>query len=105
MPSADHLDDLPQDLDALGEPFELVVGDAVVRGVAGIDIGLAEQFEAAPLEAGSARPGGDEALVELLALRAQEAELVRLGAVQRRHQQEAMVEALSGLMERKCRIL
>ncbi len=46
-------------------------------------------------------PGLDQPGVHLLGLRAREVQLVGLGAVERQHQQQAMIEMLYGLMEKE----
>lgn len=84
-------DERPQGADAVDQPGQFLVGDLVVRGVASVDVGAAEQFEAALFEAAAARPGLDQPRVRLFALRPQEAELVGLGTVERPDQQEAVV--------------
>jgi hypothetical protein len=60
----------------LGEPREFLVGDVVMGRVARVDIGLAEQFEAAAAEPVVAGPGFDQRGGDLFALRAEEIEAV-----------------------------
>jgi hypothetical protein len=65
----------------LGEPREFLVGDDVMGRVARVDIGLAEQFEAAAAEPVVAGPGFDQRGGDLFALRAEEIEAVGFGAL------------------------
>lgn len=51
-------DDGLQHADLRHEPVQFLITDAVLRRVTRTDIGLAQQFEAAPLEARLARPCG-----------------------------------------------
>jgi hypothetical protein len=67
--------------DMLGEPREFLVGDDVMGRVARVDIGLAEQFEAAAAEPVVAGPGFDQRGGDLFALRAEEIEAVGFGAL------------------------
>jgi len=67
--------------DALADPGEFLGADLVVRRVARVDIGEPQKLEAAAAELVVARPGFDERGRDLLALRAQEIETVRFGAL------------------------
>jgi hypothetical protein len=62
--------------DVLGEPGQFFGGDDVLRRVAGVHIGLPEQFEAPAAEAIVAGPSFDQAWGYLFALRAKEVEAV-----------------------------
>lgn len=96
---ADGFDDAGELADALGDPFQFVGGDLVTRRVACIDIGAFEAGEAAPGLLGIARPGIDQAGVQVFGLRAQTLEPMRLRAIERQHQQNTVVEPFGRLMQ------
>ena len=97
------LADLPhqhlQPLDPLDQPGQLLGRDLVMRRITRIDIGPAQQFRAALGKSRIPRPGFNQPRLVLLAERAQEIELVRLGAVERPNQQIAVVQSFGSLME------
>ena len=96
---ADLGDALLKDADAFDQPAEFLRGDRIVRRIAGIDIGAAQQFEGTLRKADFARPGGDQRRGPPFRLRRQERELVGFGAVEGQHQQCAVVQSLGRLMK------
>ena len=73
------------------KPVQFFGGDGVVRGVARIDVGLAQQFEAATAKPVASRPCRDEFWRDILRLAAQEIEPVRLWGVQTHCEERAMI--------------
>lgn len=74
------LGDAPlEDADAFDQPAEFLRGDRIVRRIAGIDIGAAQQFEGTLRKAGVARLSGNQRRGQPFRLRTQERELVRFG--------------------------
>lgn len=71
-----------QFLDPLAEPFEFFLGDAVVLGVARLDVSFLELLEARAVAAGVARPDIGEARIDAFGLGAQKAEIVHVGGVE-----------------------
>ena len=63
---ADRLDEGLEMPHAVGEPFQLLLGDLIVFGIAGRHIGAAQQVEIAVVGPAAARPGIDQALVQSL---------------------------------------
>ncbi len=101
MRLADVGDALLEDADAFDQPAEFLRGDRIVRRIAGINIGAAEEFEGTLRKAGVARPGGDQRRGQPFRLRAQEHELVGFGAIEGQHQQRVVVQTLGGLVQLK----
>ena len=69
--------------DPLGQPGQFRSADLAARGIAGIDVGAAQKFEAVLLELGFPQPRRGQARVMLLAPGAQEFQLVGLGELRR----------------------
>jgi hypothetical protein len=65
---ADGFDGLLQQGDAFGEPGQFFVGDGVLGGVSGLDIGAAEPVEGLAVQLGVGRPDDLQAVVQGLGL-------------------------------------
>ena len=98
---ADGFDQGLQLGDMLAEPCQFLGCDLVMRRIARIHISLPQQFETTPREAIFARSRGDQRRRNLLALRAQEIQPVRLRTVERERKQGAVVKTFNRLMEIK----
>jgi hypothetical protein len=94
-------DKILQHADPLGEPCQCLVGHLVVWRVARIDTGAPEQLKAPAAELVPSGPSSDQLGRDLLGMRPEEIQLVRLGAVERQNQQGAVIEALCGLMQQE----
>lgn len=99
--SADFTHQRLQHRDPLADPFELGRRDLVMRRVAGVDIGLAQQLEAALTELGVSRPCRNQGQVVAFGLRSQETQLVRLGAVEGQDEQRGVTKMLGPLMQQE----
>src|SRR3546814_769433 len=73
-------------------------------GIAGLDIGALQLREMAAGGAGIARPGFDQPGIEIFGERAQDAETVRFGRVERQDEQHGIVSPLDGLVQHERRI-
>ena len=51
---------------AISEPVELCLGDLIVLGVAGLDVGLLQQLERGPVALGGSGPRLDQSLILIL---------------------------------------
>lgn len=74
-----------------GKPDEVRFGDAKMLRVAGLHISLFQFLEPRSICFQLARPSIDQAHVEPLCLRPQEAEIVNMGRVEAADQQDAMI--------------
>lgn len=102
---ADHLDDFAEGLYTLPEPGELVLGDAIMFGVARLDVGFLELLEPRPVSLGLARPDLDQARIDPLRLRPQETEVVDVRGVEGADQKNAVIIAFRRLVEFKRSVL
>src|SRR3546814_12276439 len=70
-------------------------------GIAGLDIGALQLREMAAGGAGIARPGFDQPGIEIFGERAQDAETVRFGRVERQDEQHGVIDPLDRSDERR----
>lgn len=96
---ADDLHSAAEFLDAFPQPGQLLVTDPVVLGIARLHIGFLKLFEASTIGACVARPSVDEARINSLGLRPEEAEIVNVRCVESADQQHAVVQKFRSLME------
>jgi hypothetical protein len=82
---ADFAHHILQDFHAINQPGQFFIAYFVTRGVSGIDIGAAQQFEAALRKSSISRPCLDQRWRDPFGLGSQEIEFVRLWAVKRQN--------------------
>ena len=102
---ADRGDRFLQELHALDQPGQFLAGDFVGGRIACIDIGAIEPGKATLGEAAVTRPHVDELRRDPFGLGAQKFQLVGFRAIKRQDEQGAMIEAFSGLVQQKSRLV
>ena len=88
---------LPQQLDPFSDPHKFFWRNPVVLGIARLDVGPSQQFEATFLEFGFGRPDADQTCVERLGEVPQPNEIVGFWRVQRQRQKQAIIVTFARL--------